>query len=284
MKITARDAVTAAAGQLAAAGFETARLDAEILAAHVMDIARLDMLVQSDRTMDAAEHARFQSLVTARLRGEPVAYLTGHKEFWSLDFWVTPDTLIPRPDSETLVGAVLNAVPAFRSVLDLGTGSGALLLALLHERATAAGIGVDMSVGALAVAQQNAVDLGLSARAHFVRGNWYAPVRGRRFDVIVSNPPYIRADDYAALSPGVRDYEPKDALLGPGADGLDAYRTIVLEAPHALEPGGVLAVEVGYDQAETVRALFEVADFADIEICQDLAGHSRVVMARHGEN
>jgi len=272
--------ITEAAARLLAAGIETARLDAELLAAHILGTDRLSLLTGGPASLTDNQADQYRDLVSARAARQPLAYLTGVKEFWSLDIKVTPDTLIPRPDSEILVAAVLETMPAARTVLDMGTGSGALLIAVLTELQTATGLGTDTSNAALQVARDNAAAHGLTHRARFRYSDWYQALDGRKFDVILSNPPYIRADDFADLQADVRDYEPRSALVGGGADGLDDYRRIVLDAPAYLAEGGMLAVEIGYDQADQVTKVFGAAGFADIQTLIDLAGHPRVVLGR----
>ena len=193
------------------------------------------------------DQAPFSALIERRARGEPVAYLTGRRGFWSLDLCVTPDVLIPRPDSETLIEAAVAAIPGDGAprVLDLGTGSGALLLAALSQWPRARGVGVDRSLAALAVARANAAALGLADHTAFVAGDWATAIAGG-WDLVLSNPPYVRDD--APLDPGVRDFEPAAGLFA-GADGLDAYRRIVPDLPRLLAPGGMAVIEIGHDQA-----------------------------------
>lgn len=249
------------------------RFDAELLLAHMVGEERLAMLAGADRDID---FDAFDALVTRRAEGEPVAYITGHREFWSLDLLVSPAVLIPRPDSETLVDAALAArrgrAPA--TVLDLGTGSGALLLAGLSEWPNARGLGVDTSAAALAVARANAERLGFARRAVFLAGDWGKGLR-ERFDVIFCNPPYVETD--AALSPEVRR-EPASALFA-GADGLDDYRRIVPQLPGLLRSGGVALIEIGHTQAAAVLALAAAAGLEGI-VRHDLAGRDRCLVLR----
>jgi release factor glutamine methyltransferase len=249
------------------------RFDAELLLAHLVGEDRLAMLAGADRDID---FDAFDALVTRRAEGEPVAYITGHREFWSLDLLVSPAVLIPRPDSETLVDAALAARrergPA--TILDLGTGSGALLLAGLSEWPNARGLGVDASAAALAVARANAERLGLARRAVFQSGDWGKGLR-ERFDVIFCNPPYVESD--AELSPEVRR-EPASALFA-GADGLDDYRRIVPQLPGLLRNGGVALIEIGHTQAAAVLALAAAAGMEGI-VRHDLAGRDRCLVLR----
>lgn len=214
-----------------------------------------------------------------RLAREPVHRILGRRAFWTLDLAISPAVLDPRPDSETLVEAALALAPRpCARVLDLGTGSGALLCALLTEWPEASGLGVDRSVEACRVARRNVEACGCGARALVVAGDWGAALAGP-FDVVVSNPPYIRSDDIAGLDPEVRDHDPALALDG-GADGLAAYRAIAPLAARLLAPGGLLAVEVGWTQGEDVAGLLAQAGFGEVGRRRDLGGHDRVVTGR----
>ena len=223
----------------------------------------------------ARDDSQFSDFITRRAAREPVSLIIGRRAFWTHDFRVTPAVLDPRPDTETLVEAAL-AVP-FTRVLDLGTGSGCILLSLLSERPEAQGLGVDCSEDALDVAQINRAELGLGARATLTQSDWFSAVNGP-FDLIVSNPPYITEAAFATLAPEVKDHDPKIALT-PGGDGLDAYRIICAEAPGYLTDGGALMVEIGFDQATAVEALFAQAGFSDIRIIRDINGKDRVIAA-----
>ncbi|TNE67515.1 MAG: peptide chain release factor N(5)-glutamine methyltransferase [Alphaproteobacteria bacterium] len=270
-----------ATGRLVAAGHDTARLDTEVLLSHVLGMSRLNMLSRQDRLLTDAEAEAFEAFIRRREGGEPVAYITGEREFWSLSFKVSPDTLIPRPDTETLVETVLNRAVAPRHILDLGTGTGCILLSLLHEDGCVQGVGVDLSPGAVALARENAAALGLSARVQFLESDWFsavvAPAGG--FDVVVSNPPYIPSPDLAGLMRDVRDHEPASALDG-GPDGLAPYRLIAEQAPGYLASGGLLAVELGVGQADDVAAIFAAAGFGDITKSRDLGGIERIVAGK----
>lgn len=213
--------------------------------------------------------------ISARLERQPVSQIIGKRAFWTHEFKVTPDVLDPRPDTETLVEAALTH--PFETVLDIGTGSGCILLSLLAERPSATGLGVDVSAPALKVAGQNAAALGVSGRVDFRKSDWLSDVP-ETFDLIVSNPPYIARAAYESLAPEVRDWEPRGALEA-GADGLDAYRAIAAQAPAALRAGGRLVLEIGYDQGRTVPLLLEQAGFARIDVVQDINGKDRVVSA-----
>lgn len=266
----AREAIARAAARLPG---DCARLDAELLAAHLIGIDRTDLLLRHlDDTIDAAA---FAALTERRMADEPVAYILGHREFWSLDFRVTPDVLIPRPDSETLVEAALAAAGPAPRVLDLGTGSGCLLLAVLHERPRGWGVGVDRSAAAAEVAADNARRLGLADRAAFVVGDWTAPLAGA-FDVILANPPYVGTGE--RLDREVAAYEPATALFA-GADGLDDYRRIVPRLRGILAPGGSAHLEIGHAQADLVMAI-AVAEGFSPALHRDLAGRPRCVSLR----
>lgn len=233
-------------------GTDTARLDAELLMAEALDCTRSDMFL---RRMRDPEPAGYAALVARRAAHEPVAYIRGYQEFFGLGFRVTPDVLIPRGDSEVLVEAALAARPDARRVLDLGTGSGALLLAALHELPGAQGLGIDRSVAALSVATGNARALGLAERAELRLGDWTQPGWDTdlgQFDLILANPPYV--EDAADLAPSVRGYEPAQALFA-GADGLDDYRILIPRLPALLAPHGVALVEIGYRQTAAVTAI-----------------------------
>ena len=276
MTPTVGDAVSAAARCLAEAGAPEPRLDARLLVEHALG----DGLVPSERLLGAGERERFGGLVARRAQREPLAHITGLREFWSLPIHVTRDTLIPRPDSETLVEAALDRVADRRaplSVLDLGTGSGCLLLALLHELPTACGIGLDIDARALAVARENAATLGLAARARFVGDDWARGLKGR-FDLIVCNPPYVAEGDLARLDPEVAAFEPHRALAG-GPDGLDCYRRIAPRLRSLLAKRGAAFLEVGAGQAAAVTGMLGGHGLDVIGTRNDLAGIPRCVVA-----
>lgn len=218
----------------------------------------------------------FARALDDRARRKPVSQIVGRRAFWRHDFRVTPDVLDPRPETETLVAAALEQT--FARVLDLGTGSGCILISLLADRPGARGVGTDLSDAALAVARGNAEDLGVAERAQFLRADWFAGVTGR-FDLIVSNPPYIAEAEMASLAPEVRDWEPHLALT-PGGDGLDAYRAIASGAGARLMPGGRLLLEIGPMQAAAVSALLVAQGFPLPEVRRDLDGRDRVIVAR----
>ncbi len=263
-----------AATELLGARTDSARLDAELLMAEALDVSRSDLFL---RHMRDPEPEGFAQLVARRAAHEPVAYIRGYQEFYGLPFMVSPAVLIPRGDSETLVEAALAARPDARWVLDCGTGSGALLLALLHELPQASGVGIDRSEAALAIAEANATRLGLGERARMIRADWHAAgwshALGGPFDLILANPPYVEAD--AALDPTVRDHEPAGALFA-GPDGLDDYRVLVPQLPGLLTEQGVALVEIGHTQAEAVTAIGAAAGLS-ARLYRDLAGRPRVL-------
>ena len=273
--MTVADAIRAAAERLAATS-DTARLDAELLMAHALQVSRSDLLLH--RTRDGAP-AKFAMLVERRARHEPIAYIIGRQEFHGLDLAVTPDTLIPRGDTESVLEAALDVASGARRVLDLGTGTGALLLAFLHERPAAQGIGIDASQAALAVAEGNAIMLGLEGRASFRHASWRDSGwtdRLGQFDLVLCNPPYV--EDDAPLDPDVRGYEPASALFA-GPEGLDDYRAIFPDLGKLILPGGVAVFEIGADQGDTVAALARDSGF-ETELRCDLAGRPRALILR----
>lgn len=274
--MTAAEALRAAIPRLRAAGVEEAPRDARILLAHALGIAQDRLTLHLPDEMTASQARSYEEAIVARLARQPVAQILGQRQFWGLGFRVTRDTLDPRPETETLVAAALKA--PFHRMLDLGTGTGCILLACLHDRPEARGLGVDLSPAALEVARGNARALGLASRAEFLLSDWFSAVPGR-FDLIVSNPPYIAAEEMAALAPEVRDWEPHLALT-PGGDGLGPYRILAREAPARLEPSGRILVEIGPTQGAAVAALFAASGLEEIAILPDLDGRDRVVLAR----
>lgn len=263
-------------GMLAAAtGRLGERVDAELLLLHVMQRPRSWLFTHADDVLEMDVQAAYASLVDRRAAGEPVAYITGRCGFWSLDLEVTSATLIPRPETELLVEQALQRLPADTacSVADLGTGSGAIALAIARERPSARVVATDASADALAVAQRNALRLAI-ANVAFVHGDWLAPLAGRRFELIVSNPPYIEAAD-PHLEQGDLRFEPASAL-GAGADGLDDIRRIVRDAREHLQPDGWLLFEHGWNQGDATRRLLRDAGYAAVFTAQDLEQRDRV--------
>jgi release factor glutamine methyltransferase len=252
-----------------------------ILLLAALGIETIDLVTQPEAPLSEAEAARLSDYAARRLAREPVARILGAREFWGLPFALSPDTLVPRPDTETVVETVLSFAGdpmAPLRILDLGTGSGCLLAALLHECPSAFGIGVDRSLGAVATARRNARANGLGERARFVAADWAAALRGP-FDFVVSNPPYIATPAIAGLDPDVREHDPRLALDG-GTDGLAAYRAIMGDAERLLLPGGHLVLEIGYDQAEPVRELGIAAGLEFRRLAHDLSGNPRCLAFR----
>jgi release factor glutamine methyltransferase len=270
--------VSRAARRLAEAGVDTPLLDARLLLQAVTGWSREEMILDPSRPIGDGQTRQFDALIARRVMREPVARILGEREFYGRSFRVTPDTLDPRPDTETLVGAALHLMPPRARLLDLGTGTGAVIITLLAERPDATGLGTDISAAALAVATANAERHALADRLQLVQGSWFSPVRGR-FDTILSNPPYIPSADIAGLSPDVRRFDPLAALDG-GADGLEAYRRIADAAKAHLAPEGHVLVEIGLGQGPDVSAVFVAAGFAAAGERSDLGGRLRCLMFR----
>lgn len=266
-------------GYLAEKGVENARREAEWLLCEATGLDRVGLYLNFDKPMSEDELATYRALVTRRGKREPLQHILGSQEFDGLSFLVTPAVLIPRHDTETLLEQALQHAPHLHSILDIGTGSGCIAIALARRLPEAQVTAVDLSVEALALAQRNAELHG--AAVEFLQGSFFEPVAGRRFDLIVSNPPYITSADLLALQPEVRDHEPILALDG-GPDGLTAYRAIVSQAATHLEPNGWLLLEVGAGQAADVAALLAQAGFGGIITATDPGGIERVVGGRYG--
>jgi release factor glutamine methyltransferase len=269
-------------GHFASKGIDTARLDAECLLAAALGCDRLRLYLDFDKPVETAERARFRELVRRRADERvPVALLTGRREFWSLEFEVTPDVLVPRPETETLVDWLLGRVAereAELRVLDLGTGSGAIAVALARELPKARVTATDLSPAALAVARRNAEAHGVADRVRFLAGDGFAPVAGLRFHLVASNPPYVAERDAAALPPELR-HEPRAALFA-GPDGTDLLRRLAAGVGEHLEPGGSAAFEVGEGQAERVAGWLRAAGLGGVGVVRDSAARPRVVTAR----
>jgi release factor glutamine methyltransferase len=276
---TVLDLLKWTANYFAGKGIENGRLDAELLLAEILKLNRIGLYLNFDRPVQSDELAAFRALIERRARREPLAYILGRCEFWSLNFKVSPEVLIPRGDTETLVAAALKVLPPGGTLLDVGVGSGAIALALAHERPDLSVEGIDLSPAALALAAENAQTLGLAALVSLRQGDLFALEGSRQYDVIVSNPPYIASGEKAALMPEVRDFEPHLALFA-GNDGLDCYRALIPAAKALLKSCGTLLVEVGAGQAAAVTELFAVAGYTEISINRDLAGIERVVGGR----
>lgn len=279
MSTTLVQAWTRARDRLKAARIDSPVIDARLLVEAAAEATRLDIVTDPYREVTPEQLAALDGYLERRERREPVSRILGRKGFWKIMLGVTPHVLSPRPDTETVVQEALAAFPdahgAF-DLLDLGVGSGAIALAILAERPRARGLGVDVSSEALAVARENAANLGLAARLALLRGDWTEGLGEAGFDLVVANPPYIPSADIDTLDPEVREHDPRDALDG-GRDGLDAYRALAPQILRVLRPGGAFLVEIGHDQAEAVRALFEAAGAQGLRTVQDLAARDRVV-------
>jgi release factor glutamine methyltransferase len=284
--LTIAEALREASGVLRAAGVAEARREAASLLAHALGRDRAYLFTHDEESPAAEKLTAFRTFVGRRAAGEPLQYLTGHQEFYGLDFEVTPDVLIPRPETELLVEAALEVLRAHASPLfcDVGTGSGCIPVALLHERADARAVALDISPAALRVARRNAERHGVAPRLKTLASDCFDALRGdevRRvtFPLIVSNPPYVAESDLAGLQREVRDHEPRVALT-PGGDGLSVIRRLVSEAPAFLEPGGRLLFEIGFGQGEQVAALIDPKVWTLLDIRQDLQGIPRLVLLR----
>ncbi len=278
--LTIAAALRRAAGNLAAAGVPEAPRDARLLLGHAIGDGPGILVADPGRALSNDQAAGLDALVRRRRRREPMSHILGRREFWSLEFRVTADTLDPRPDSETLIEAALAAIPdrdAGLDILDLGTGTGCLLLALLSELPNASGLGIDISDAALAVAGENAAGLGLAHRAVFRRGDWGRGITGR-FDVIVANPPYICRDDIALLQPEIAQFEPTVALDG-GVDGLDCYRVLSDDLARLLAPHGFAAVEIGEGQDTEIKRIFLESGLEIRNLRHDLSDIARCLVA-----
>lgn len=277
---TPLELVRLAAEHLGQRGVETPRLDAELLLAQVLGVSRIQLYLQFDRPLKTAEVDAYRDSVRRRALREPVAYITGEREFWSLQLAVDPRVLIPRPETETLVESCLEHMGDAGRLVDLGTGSGALALAFLVERPGWTAVGLDCSLGALAVARENALRLGLSDRLELQCGDLFGPVCGEVFSLVVSNPPYIPTAQIDELEPEVARHEPRAALDG-GADGLDTIRRIALEAPEFLQGRGLVALEFGVGQEKDVASIFQKTDaYGDLVLVNDYTKRPRAVLAR----
>lgn len=277
--VAATTAALLAAARQRLAGVGSGALDGEVLLAHVLRCSRAELLARPEAPAPGPAAAAFEALVERRGRGEPVAYLVGHKAFWTLDLAVDPRVLVPRPETELLVELALTRLPAdvARRVLDLGTGSGALAIAIASERPLCEVIGVDASAAALAVARTNAAAVD-DIEVEFREGSWWEPVADERFDVVLSNPPYLADDDPHLADPALA-CEPQGALVA-GPTGLEALAVIVAGATAHLAPGGWLIVEHGFDQGAAVRGLFTAAGLAEVGTHRDLAGLERATAGR----
>ena len=278
MSLTLVQAWNMARKRLQEAGLAGPVIDARLLVEAAADATRADIVTDPHRTLSDAQAELLDNYLSRRELREPVSQILGRKGFWKIMLAVNENVLTPRPDTETVVEYVLRDFPPHAAwrVLDLGVGSGAILLSILAERPAARGLGIDLSEDALAVARDNAASLGLARRCALLRGDWTAGLGDAEFDLVVANPPYIASAVIETLEPEVKRYEPRLALDG-GADGLDAYRTLAPEILRVLKPGGRFAVEIGYDQKAPVEALFRAAGAENVTTLLDLANHDRVV-------
>lgn len=270
---TARLALQRATALLNMAGIDGAERDARILLAFALGVDRVQLGLRLDEPLPNSAARQFDQIIAMRGHHKPVSHITGKRDFWAHEFLVTDDVLDPRPDTETLVALALEQ--PFERLLDMGTGSGIIALSLLAERPSARGIASDICDKALDVARRNAVRLRLSDRVQFITSNWFEQVQGR-FDLIISNPPYISEAEMANLAPDVANWEPHLALT-PGGDGLEAYRRIAQDLPDYLTRDGRAIFEIGFRQAGAVKKIFTNAGFEKVQIYQDLSGHDRIV-------
>ena len=266
---------------------DSPRATAEILLAHVLNTRRIDLYLRYDQPLIPAELERFKALIKRRLKREPVAYILGSKEFWSMDLQVTRDVLIPRPETECLVEKALESLaldsnPESKLILELGTGCGAVILALASENPRHSYWATDISISAIRIARQNARQNDLNGRVDFIVGDWFAPLRSKPglFDLIVSNPPYIKSEDLNRLQPEIHAYEPLLALDG-AADGLDCLRHIIQSAYFFLNPGGVIILEIGHDQKEPLKQMIaECGQYEEVDFYQDYSGYDRILQMK----
>jgi release factor glutamine methyltransferase len=266
---------------------DSPRATAEILLAHVLNTRRIDLYLRYDQPLIPAELERFKALIKRRLNREPVAYILGSKEFWSMDLQITRDVLIPRPETECLVEKALESLaldsnPESKLILELGTGCGAVILALASENPRHAYWATDISINAIRIARQNARQNDLNGKVDFIVGDWFAPLRSKPglFDLIVSNPPYIKSEDLNRLQPEIHAYEPLLALDG-AADGLHCLRHIIQSAYFFLNPGGVIILEMGHDQKEPLKQMIaECGQYEEIDFYQDYSGYDRILQMK----
>lgn len=280
---TWREILAEAAERLRAAGVEGGRRDARLLLADALGVDQAGLIAREVDAIDPGYLDAFEARMRRRLAGEPVSRIRGWREFYGRRFIVTPDVLDPRPETELLVDCALKLLPTSGRVLDLGAGSGCILLSVLAEQPNATGVGVDLSHAALAVAQRNAEELGAADRARFLHGGWDRALGEGPFDLVLSNPPYVADAELADLPREVRSFDPHLALLG-GADGLDPYRAITALASGLLKPGGWLGVEFGWAQSGLVVSLMTDARLEAVEVVFDLAGHPRAAFGRRAFN
>ena len=278
MTLTLVKAWTAAKERLKDVKIDQPAIDARLLLEVAADVTRTDIITDPYRVLTDVQMATLNDFLERRANREPVSHIIGRKGFWKILLQVNKNVLTPRPETEVIVDEVLKAFPEAMSfnMLDLGVGSGTILLAVLAERPAAKGLGIDVSEEALAVARENAANLDLAGRVALLRGDWTNGLGDESFDLVVSNPPYIATHVIETLEPEVRDHEPRLALDG-GPDGLDAYRLLAGEILRVLKPGAMFAVEIGYDQSAAVEALFREAGAQNVRTIKDLSVNDRVV-------
>ncbi len=280
--LTIREVLSRTTAHFNERGIDSARLDAEVLLSRALSCDRLALYLEHDKPLTESELSAYRELVRRRARREPVAYILGEKEFHGLSFAVGPGVLVPRPDTETLVDAVLADLAGVERprILDLGTGSGAILLSVLHEVPEAAGVGVDVSAEALAFARTNGAALGLGDRVEWRQGSWYEALRpGERFDRILANPPYVASREWGTLAPDITGFEPRTALVA-AEEGLADLRRIAAGASNHLAPGGEALVEIGHRQGAAVAAIFrDAGGFESVAVLPDAGRRDRVVRA-----
>jgi release factor glutamine methyltransferase len=282
--MTIRELIRQTVQRLQAGSIEEAEIEASLLVGHLLGLSRTQLMLAGEQPVSAATGCRWEQLLARRLRREPLAYILGEWEFWSLPFEVTPAVLIPRPETEQLLEAALEILktgPGEVRLLDLGTGSGAIPIVLARELPQAFVYSLDCSLAALAVAARNARRHRVAGRTWFIASDWLQGIRPRPiFDAVISNPPYIDCHVLAGLQPEVRDFEPHLALDG-GKDGLEIVRRLSRDIAFVLKPGGQLFMEIGFDQGETAAAIFEGAGpYRDVRIRHDYAGHPRILQAQ----
>ena len=264
-------------------GIEEAPLDARLLISHIIPVTEIDFAINADQTVSNEQQNLIDILVQKREKRIPMSQIFGEKEFWSLSFKVTRDTLTPRPDSETLIEVALNEFEdknATLSILDLGTGSGCLLLTLLSELKNATGLGIDVSASAIKVANENATNLSLNNQASFLKSNWFEKLsKTKKFDLIIANPPYIGLNEKPELTPEVCEHEPHSALFS-GEEGLDDCRKIAADIAGYMSEKSIIILEIGYRQSSTVKDIFEQKGFKNINVFQDLGGRDRCLLIR----
>ncbi len=279
--VTVRDTLLSVQERFRAGGIDTPELDARLLLQAATGLRHEDIIMEAARGVTGEALARLEEMAARRLRREPVSRILGARAFWNADFKVTPETLDPRPDSETLIEGVLAEVAKEKplAILDLGTGTGCLLLSLLQELPQATGLGIDISAGAVETARLNASALNLSGRSDFMEKDWKKLTPLSLYDVVIGNPPYIALPEIAELAPEVRKYDPIAALSG-GPDGLDCYREIASLLPRILAKNGLVALEIGAAQAADVKGILGKAGLSVLHTLADLAGHDRCIIAR----